>query len=40
MPKILRTIYPNTDRVNFGSGNGLIGNLAQSHHLIDDTIEM
>lgn len=40
MPKILRVIYPNTGRVNFGSGNGLIAAVAQSHHLIDDSIEM
>lgn len=33
-------VYPNTGYVNFGSENGLIGNLAQSHHLIGGSVEI
>lgn len=40
MPKILRLIYPNTGQVNFGSWKGLTDNLAQPHHLTDDSIEV
>lgn len=40
MPKIPRIIYPNTDQVNSGSGKGLTDNLAQLHHLTDDSIEV
>lgn len=39
-PKSPKIIYPNVDQVNFGCWKGLIDNLAQPHHLTEDSIEV